>query len=174
MSDQLAIDNMDLVRPAARRLSRTHQNTEELIGWGYIALVEAAQSWDPERGIPFRPYAQVLIKGAMIDAIRVATMPLGYRTAAERKAPSGNRDFCLDAGLQPGFIEKGYECVESLDLMRWALAQLNPDERDLVFQCLILGRPQAEIGAKLGLTNSRISQRLKAIRQKLRRLNDLP
>jgi RNA polymerase sigma factor FliA len=42
---------------------------EDLIQIGLVALVEAAQGFE-DRGLPFLPYAQTRIRGAMVDALR--------------------------------------------------------------------------------------------------------
>lgn len=43
---------------------------EDLESAGYIGLVEAADRFDPESGTPFVGYAQLRIRGAIIDSIR--------------------------------------------------------------------------------------------------------
>ena len=67
------IANQDLVDIASRdvgRLARTPSlDRDDLIGEGQIALIKAADRYDPERG-SFRGYALRRIKGAMLDAIR--------------------------------------------------------------------------------------------------------
>jgi RNA polymerase sigma factor FliA len=42
---------------------------EDLIQIGLVALVEAARGFE-DRGLPFVPYAQTRIRGAMVDALR--------------------------------------------------------------------------------------------------------
>lgn len=58
-----------LAREAASRLPR-HLDTDDLIGAGALALVQAAHSFDPEQGVPFPRFASTRVRGAMIDQMR--------------------------------------------------------------------------------------------------------
>jgi RNA polymerase sigma factor for flagellar operon FliA len=71
--DELVTTHLALVghltREAAARLPR-HLDTDDLFGAGALALVQAAQSFDPTLGVPFARYASTRIRGAMIDQMR--------------------------------------------------------------------------------------------------------
>jgi RNA polymerase sigma factor (sigma-70 family) len=71
--DALVIANQDLVEKVSRDLGRFARSAsldrDDLIGEGQIALISAADRYDPDRG-SFRGYALRRIKGAMLDAIR--------------------------------------------------------------------------------------------------------
>ncbi len=58
-----------IAREAAARLPR-HLDTDDLYGAGALALVQAAQSFDPNLGVPFARFAATRIRGAMIDQMR--------------------------------------------------------------------------------------------------------
>lgn len=58
-----------IAREAAARLPR-HLDTDDLYGAGALALVQAAQSFDPSLGVPFARFASTRIRGAMIDQMR--------------------------------------------------------------------------------------------------------
>lgn len=58
-----------LAREAAARLPR-HLDSDDLKGAGALALVQAAQSFDPSLGVPFARFASTRIRGAMIDQMR--------------------------------------------------------------------------------------------------------
>src|SRR3954452_2591503 len=47
-----------------------HVSRDELSSAGMMALVVAAQSYDPERGVPFVRYASIRIRGALLDELR--------------------------------------------------------------------------------------------------------
>lgn len=49
-----------------------HVEREELARAGALGLVEAAQRYSPERGIPFQRFAARRVRGAMLDAVRSA------------------------------------------------------------------------------------------------------
>ena len=42
----------------------------DVVGWGIIGLIDAAQKFDPKIGIKFSTYAKYRIKGAIIDSLR--------------------------------------------------------------------------------------------------------
>ncbi len=80
--------NLDLVATVARQLKKTLGSTvnlEELQSFGQEGLLQAARRFDPERGVPFRPYANLRIRGAMIDGVRT-TMPLPRRAFARLRS----------------------------------------------------------------------------------------
>ena len=49
-----------------------HVEREELARAGALGLVEAAQRYSPERGIPFQRFAARRVRGAMLDSVRAA------------------------------------------------------------------------------------------------------
>jgi len=69
---------LDLVPKIAGHLLRTLRGVaelEDLVSYGQTGLLEAARRFDPTRGVPFRAYASIRIRGAMIDGVR-ALSPL--------------------------------------------------------------------------------------------------
>jgi RNA polymerase sigma factor for flagellar operon FliA len=71
--DQLILDNVDYV---ARILSTmafivaNDEARENLQSAGILGLVEAANSYDPGQGVPFRTFAYPRIRGAIVDELR--------------------------------------------------------------------------------------------------------
>lgn len=53
-----------------RRQFGAHVQVDDLASQGRETLVAAARSFDPERGVPFRRWANLRIRGAMIDSVR--------------------------------------------------------------------------------------------------------
>jgi RNA polymerase sigma factor for flagellar operon FliA len=54
----------------------------ELVSFGREGLLDAARRFDPERGVPFRAYANFRVRGSIIDGVRaIARLP---RRAHER------------------------------------------------------------------------------------------
>jgi RNA polymerase sigma factor FliA len=43
---------------------------DDLIGAGVIGLLDAAEKFDPTRGVQFKTYAEVRMRGAMLDSLR--------------------------------------------------------------------------------------------------------
>lgn len=48
----------------------SHVDRQELWNAGAAGLVEAANRYDPETGVPFRRYASIRIRGAILDSVR--------------------------------------------------------------------------------------------------------
>ena len=61
------------LKKIAQRLSYTlphHIDSDDLLHVGMIGLIEAVDRYDEERGIPFKSYAGLRIRGAMLDSLR--------------------------------------------------------------------------------------------------------
>lgn len=66
-------EGLDLVDMLARQLRRQcgpYVQVDDLASQGREALLAAARSFDPDRGVPFRRWANLRVRGAMVDAIR--------------------------------------------------------------------------------------------------------
>jgi RNA polymerase sigma factor for flagellar operon FliA len=64
---------LELVERIARRISREMGGRlalDELLSFGREGLLDAARRFDAERGVPFRGYASIRIRGAIIDGVR--------------------------------------------------------------------------------------------------------
>ncbi len=70
--DLLVEDNQPLVFHIARKIHRkipVKQDLDDLIGYGMIGLVEAANKYDPKRKIEFATFAYPRINGAIYDGL---------------------------------------------------------------------------------------------------------
>ena len=66
-------DGMARVPSLARQVSQrvpTAVGLEDLVGYGNEAVVTAARTFDPGRGVPFGAWATLRIRGAMLDGVR--------------------------------------------------------------------------------------------------------
>jgi RNA polymerase sigma factor for flagellar operon FliA len=66
-------EGLELVDMLARQMRRqfgAYVHVDDLTSQGREALLAAARSFDPDRGIPFRRWANLRIRGAMIDSVR--------------------------------------------------------------------------------------------------------
>jgi RNA polymerase sigma factor for flagellar operon FliA len=64
---------LHLVDIVARQLARTigpAATLDDLVSFGREGLLHASRSFDASRGVPFRRWANLRIKGAMIDGVR--------------------------------------------------------------------------------------------------------
>jgi RNA polymerase sigma factor for flagellar operon FliA len=71
------LDLVDLnAKQLARRLRGTTVTLDDLRSFGQEGLLHAARAFDEARGVPFRRWANLRIRGAMIDGVRrFGTLP---------------------------------------------------------------------------------------------------
>ena len=86
----LASRYLPLARAMARRMAKTAPSAcDELESAAYLALVEAAQSFDPSRNVDFAAYARHRIEGALRDVRRQAVQ--GAPWPMHGRVPDGDR-----------------------------------------------------------------------------------
>ena len=71
--NQLIEDNLELVKKIAWQVFGRVQRVveiEDLIQQGMEGLVSAAQKYSPKEGVTFQQYAQLRIRGSIIDFLR--------------------------------------------------------------------------------------------------------
>ena len=71
--DQLILEHLDQVRHVLDRLMAGWPpglDVENLESAGVLGLVQAADQFDPTRGVPFAAFANLRIRGAVIDEVR--------------------------------------------------------------------------------------------------------
>jgi RNA polymerase sigma factor FliA len=72
---QLILDHYPLVRTIACRMVRRFPScvdVDELINVGALGLMDAVDRFDSSREVPFKAYAEIRIRGAIVDALREA------------------------------------------------------------------------------------------------------
>lgn len=97
-----------------------HVDREELNRAGALGLVEAAQRYDMDRGVPFQRFAAQRIRGAILDAVRAADWaPRSLRTMARSFEQTSQR-LANDLGRPPTLEEM----AEAMDTTAEQLARL--------------------------------------------------
>lgn len=74
--DQLFEDNISLVTTIAHHIGSrlpAGKSVDDLIQVGLIGLLEAVRSYEPKPGVDFKAYANIRIRGAIIDELRRET-----------------------------------------------------------------------------------------------------
>lgn len=90
-----------IVRGAMSRVP-VHVSRDDLASAGFVALVQAARSYDPDRGVDFGAYASTRIRGAILDELRSKEVPterttpkplnwvqVGLSETSDEEAPEG-------------------------------------------------------------------------------------
>lgn len=158
---------------------------EDLIAWGVLGLVQAAQRYRDDRGSSFCSYAARRVKGQVLDALRerdplTRSARKAFKAARELNAelPSPVSEMSLDKCL-----DAGYEPRPSLALLpaaagprdpRWRtvereMRRLSAIERSVL--ALSYGRSLTlrEIGRQVGLSESGVCRVRSRALSKMRR-----
>jgi RNA polymerase sigma factor for flagellar operon FliA len=161
-----------------------------------LGLMEAIERFDPLRGIAFRPYARLRVRGAVFDGLRVLRnvhLGLSYdmaQAAKERVESLGEDDgdplenfiattvglglgFLLDTQSMPGRMQPAdaYAELEKAELsaaVSESLDRLSERERAVVVMHYYHQLPFVTIAERLGVTKGRISQLHKSALERLR------
>jgi RNA polymerase sigma factor for flagellar operon FliA len=151
--DDLIHDHLHLVRTIARRVRREldgRHDLDDLEGHGMEGLIQAAERFDPRRGVRFSTFAGYRIRGAMYDAVR----QLGRQRRREQVAEAGSPD-AVEAQRSD---VPAVDCVlvdrEHVVALRDALDKLPGRERRMIRAMYFGGRQLGAVGASLGLSVS--------------------
>lgn len=95
--EQLILEHYPLVRTIASRMIRRFPSSvelEELVNVGTLGLIDAVDRFDPTRQVPFRAYAEIRIRGSIVDALREADwVPRSVRRKVNRIEASREKLF---------------------------------------------------------------------------------
>ncbi len=158
----------------ARRSSTRDGIADDIRSAALEGLVKAARDFDPTRGAPFLGYAHHRITGAVLDFLRAQDhMSRDYRDKAKKgeiePAPAPVSLDCLMADVGFGDRAPDPNAVDSLDeaergqvvdILESAAVQLPARLRTVLRLRYADDRTLGEIGAELGVTESRGCQLL--------------
>lgn len=150
---------------------------EELHSAGMVGLLKAARSYDPSRGAEFKTYAYHRIRGAMLDELRsLDFLPRSLREKAREKGERAPAVVGLptdedgsDSLEVEAMISGAIENQELAEALQVAIRSLPEKMRVVMHLYYNEGRRMREIGEKLNLTESRVSQIHSAAVARLRR-----
>jgi RNA polymerase sigma factor for flagellar operon FliA len=81
--DELILDHLPLLHHIVGRMCWDvpgRVDRDDLLGWGMLGLIGAADTWDPARGHKFSTFAFPRIRGAILDELRrLDFLPRGRR-----------------------------------------------------------------------------------------------
>lgn len=158
-----------MARSMARRLPGSVER-QDIESVAMVALTEAAHRYDRRRPSSFQAYAACRIRGAVLDELRRRD-PVGRRERdrikqAEKRGVKrpGIRIQSLEdlrvsepaADARP-VDEQAYQ-RSRLSALRGALGELPERMKRIISLYYSEGKTQAEIGAELGVTESRVCQ----------------
>ncbi len=183
--EALVVSHLGLVRDLARtRLRRLPFQIEldDVLAVGALGLLEAAQRFDPDRGIPFGAYARQRITGAIVDYVRrEAPMSRGDHARVEAGDLSRLREVeqldethvhtLPDHAPNP---EAHAIAADSAAQLRDRLRRLPPRERAILIGRYWHDRVFADLTRDHGVNESRICQLAARARRRLRDSWDTP
>lgn len=138
---------------------------DDLFAAGMFGLMRAARSYDPSRGAGFKTYAYHRIRGAILDDLRRADfLPRSMRDKAKAEGvdPPSMLSIPTDEdgheNLAAHAVGENVENEDIRDLLHDAIDNL-PDKMRIVMSLYYReGIKTREIGERLKLTESRVSQ----------------
>ncbi|MEO2069636.1 MAG: sigma-70 family RNA polymerase sigma factor [Desulfurobacteriaceae bacterium] len=153
---------------------------EDLVGVGYVGLMEAKHHFDEEKNASFGTYASIIIRGRILDYLR----SLDVRTKEEKKEEINRRktisieEFLSDSvkedrlsflGTEDNNILERIEKEELVNLVAEAIDSVLNDNEKLVLSLFFKeGLKQREIADIMELTPARITQIKKTALRKVR------
>jgi RNA polymerase sigma factor (sigma-70 family) len=172
--------NLGLAHYWANRVGRNGPVAlEDRVQAGCMALIVAAQRFDPARDCKFVSYASAVIKHAIRDELNRSSLvrvPRYLLACPDRPSPwrghanQGRRsqplpDELVDRSDPAAAVLRD----EDRDTMLAALANLNPTQRAVFERYCVAGQPASAIAAELGKTRRSVIATASFVRQLLRR-----
>ena len=149
------IEVLPLVIAYARKYHNTRLGFDDAVGTGNLALVEAAQKFNPALGVPFGGYAERRVKGAMTDAYRKIH---GTRTYPDQEVLISEEEWYLRFSS----IDTPFYYADTIN----ALSALCEEDQTVAL-FLMAGYRKHEVADIMGVSPSRISQRLQRVKEVL-------
>lgn len=183
--NQLVTDNLNYVKSLANRYQGRGVDFEDLVSEGYMAMTQAAQKYDAQRGTQFVAYAAPFIRSAMEQAVRQQASTSGmskdsHYFAGKVSSPTlsvdaplttNNKYTLLDILVNKDAMteeENAYFRMVTKDLYA-AIDALEDREQTVIKKFFGIGCAHitmAEIAEDLGLKRERVRQiRDKAVRK---------
>ncbi len=155
----LAARYLPLARSLARPLKKSWpRQVEEFDSAALTALVEAAQSFDPGRGVKFATFARFRIVGALRDVQR-KLHALGY----QRDMPNA-RTYRFVPGMEERSMlmlttpdAPAHELVDSVEEVEHWLSQLPARHATACREIYLKDRTQNQVATMFGCAKSRVS-----------------
>ncbi len=140
-----------IVRETRGRLPG-HVDSDDLTSAGLTALVQAAQAFERERGVPFARYAATRIRGAILDELRAVDWASRSVRRRARDVESVRNSLAASLGRTPSNNEvasaMGVDVTEVVanddDLARAQVLSLDAGPDTTVGESIVAGEPTPE------------------------------
>jgi RNA polymerase sigma factor FliA len=125
--DKLILEHMPQIKYIAHRISAklpSHVELNDLVSAGVLGLLDAVEKFDPSRGVKFKTYAELRVKGAILDSLRnldwaprslrkrSKDLEKVYKELEQRLGrPASDKEVCDELGIT---LEEFYELVDQI------------------------------------------------------------
>jgi RNA polymerase sigma factor for flagellar operon FliA len=155
--DALILAHLPQIKYIAQRISTklpSHVELNDLVSAGILGLLDAIDKFDPDRGVKFKTYAELRIKGAILDSLRnldwaprslrkkSKDLEKVYRELEQRLGrPATDREVCDAMEIS---LEEFYELVDQIKgLNLGSFQELGPQDDDKNSEPLVKYVPDA-------------------------------
>lgn len=149
-----ASEHIGLVYSVVKRMRLDTDDTDELIGAGMVALVRAANGFDPTKGYRFSTYAVQAIRNSVIREWQTKTMPTKGLSRQSQMT-----DAVLAGHGRPDpepTLDSDDELRHQQDLIAGLLVDLTDRQREVVLMRMV-GMTNTEIAKRFGSNRHSIS-----------------
>lgn len=144
--EQLVLDHVPLLRHVVGRMTvPSGFDRDDMLGWGMVGLLSAADSWDESRGLKFSTYAFPRIRGAILDEMRRADLLPRGRRESLRDIERSTAELEQELGTPPTIEQIAERAAVSVDDVESALA----DARAVIESSLDQDSSSGPLGALL-------------------------
>lgn len=171
MNEEMILQHLSYAKGIALSVYGKLINVElaELESYAYLGLIDAVKKYDESRGVPFKSYAYIRIRGAIIDEVRKTS----WITRHERLKGEEVKKL---VSLELVYEEAGETNIEDeyieKETMQWIMEQfkiLKEREQEAMYLRFVKDLKLKDIAKQLGVSESRASQLVISSLQKLRK-----
>lgn len=125
--EQLILEHLPQIKYIAHRISTklpSHVELNDLVSAGVLGLLDAVEKFDPSRGVKFKTYAELRVKGSILDSLRnldwaprslrkrSKDLEKAYKTLEQRLGrPVTDKEVSDELGIT---LEEFYELVDQI------------------------------------------------------------
>jgi RNA polymerase sigma factor (sigma-70 family) len=145
----------------AYRLLGQQLLAQDVVHDAFLALWRAPEAFDPARG-PFRTFFLSLVHHRAVDTVR------REERLRKRSEKAANLEPAADEDVAEGVINEAHLAIRRREV-REALADLPPDQRQVLEMAYFGGKTQVAIAEELGIPLGTVKTRTLAAMRKLRK-----
>ena len=153
-----------IAKAKAGRYDGPRLSADDLVQEGMLGFLDAVKSFRPEKGVPFKAYAETCINNRIISAVRAS---LNNKNAALTNAVSIDDESSdiFSRSSDPAVI---FADKHGSELLKKIISDDHSDFERQVIELRLLDQSYAQIAASLGCSEKAVDNALQRIRKKIR------